>query len=184
MPGQRYFLFVSAYNTLMSIQIRLMQPTDLPSVWQVQCACYSHFEPETQASLGAKREASPQSCFVAEQGDILLGYVIAMPWLLGVVPALNDPSCNLPAQADCLYLHDMAIAPAAAGQGVGQRLFEAVTEAGYKLELSKLALTAIEGAKGYWQRHGFVPVALPLSAAKVAQYGGNITYMSREMHSC
>ena len=184
MPGQRYFLPVSAYNAPMSIQIRLMQPTDLPSVWQVQCACYSNFDPETQASLGAKRAASPQSCFVAVRDNILLGYTIAMPWVLGVVPALNDPSCELPAQADCLYLHDMAITPTAAGQGVGQRLFEAVSDAGHKLELPKLALTAVSGAEGYWQRFGFVPVALPLSAEKVAQYGGNITYMSREMQPC
>jgi GNAT superfamily N-acetyltransferase len=165
----------------MSIEIRLMKSADLPSVWLVQCACYSSFEPETQACLGAKREASPLSCFVAVQGEVLLGYVIAMPWVFGVVPALNDPSCNLPAQADCLYLHDMAIAPVAAGQGVGQRLFDAVTAVADKLELPKLTLTAVAGAEGYWQRLGFVPVALPLSAAKVAQYGGNITYMSREM---
>lgn len=168
----------------MSIQVRIMQSTDLPSVWQVQCACYRNFEPETQASLGAKLAASPQSCFIAVRENILLGYIIAMPWELGVVPVLNDPNCKLPAQVNCLYLHDMAIAPDAAGQGVGQRLFGAVSEVGCKLELPKLALTAVAGAEGYWKRLGFVPVALPLSVEKVAQYGGNITYMLREMHPC
>lgn len=168
----------------MSIQIRLMQPTDLSSVWQVQCACYSNIDPETQASLGAKREASPHSCFVAMQDGVLLGYVIAIPWLYGVVPALNDSGCNLPAKADCLYLHDMAIESVAAGQGVGQRLFEAVTAVSDNLELPKLALAAVAGAEGYWQRLGFVPVAIPLSMEKVAQYGGNITYMSREVQPC
>ncbi|WP_052063665.1 GNAT family N-acetyltransferase [Nitrincola sp. A-D6] len=166
----------------MPIEIRLMQSTDLPLVWQIQCACYtSLLEPETQASLGAKQQASPQSCFVAEQGEVLLGYVIAIPWVLGVVPALDAPNCNLPDQADCLYLHDMAIAPSAAGQGLGQRLFDAVTAVAGKLELSKLALTAVAGAERYWQRLGFIPIALPLSATKVAQYGGHITYMSREV---
>lgn len=165
----------------MSIQIRLMQPTDLPSVWQIQCACYSSLEPESQASLAAKRDASPQSCFVAVQGGVLLGYVISMPWLYRVVPALNEPVCNLPARADCLYLHDMAVAPVVHGQGVGQKLFEGVALAAGGFALSRLALTAVAGAEGYWQRQGFVRVELPVSAEKMAQYGGDITYMSREI---
>ena len=159
-----------------------MQATDMAAVWQVQCACYSDLlEPESEMSLAAKRAASPETCFVALQQGQVCGYLIGMPWRFAEVPALNGAECQLPAQADCLYLHDMAIAPDLAGQGVGKLLFAAFRQSAVSLEFARLSLTAVGNAMSYWQQRGFTPHVLHLSDDKIAAYGGQVTYMYQEI---
>lgn len=161
--------------------IRLMTSEDMPAVWAIQCECYQHIlEPESVESLDAKRQASADSCFVAIHQGKVCGYLISMPWTFAQVPALNDPSCNLPADLNVLYLHDMAIAPCMAGQGVGQALFSAYQQAAKQLGFSRLALTAVGDAQRYWIKLGFKEVDLVLNQQKVADYGGQVSYMYQD----
>ena len=52
--------------------IRGMTAADLPAVMAIQAACYTELVPESQASLDAKRVASPSTCLVATRDGVLV----------------------------------------------------------------------------------------------------------------
>lgn len=163
------------------MNIRQMLFSDMSAVWSVQCDCYQGvLEPESLASLEAKRSASPDSCFVAMDAGKVVGYLISVPWLFGQVPSLNDAVCHIPQDADCLYLHDMAISPKMAGMGMGKALFQAYQAQTSAMGFSKMALTAVGEAEGFWRKIGFKVKQIVLSEAKVADYGGQVTYMYQD----
>ena len=64
---------------------------DLPAVMAIQAACYTELVPESQASLDAKRVASPSTCLVATRDGEVVGYLFALPWTAGQPPA---PGCR------------------------------------------------------------------------------------------
>lgn len=163
------------------MNIRQMLFSDMSAVWAVQTACYQGvLEPESMASLEAKRVASPDSCFVAVEADQVVGYLISVPGLFAQVPSLNAPVCLIPENADCLYLHDMAISPKMAGRGIGQALFKVYQHCAQELGFARLTLTAVGDAERFWRKLGFLVQPLPLSEAKVAEYGGQVTYMYQD----
>lgn len=153
--------------------IRLMQSSDLPAVVKLQDRCYSAelFEP---AELVKRRYlAFPQSCWVATYQDKLWGYLFCYPSLLGKVNPLAADFSPV-AQADCLYLHDMAVSSDARGQGVAQQLLAAAEQHAQQLSLSALTLVAVQNSASYWQQRGFSPVgSLTQEAlAHLASYSG------------
>lgn len=77
-----------------------------------------------------------------------------------------------------LFLHDLALTPAARGLRVGERLVAAALEAARRDGLTEAELIAVEGAAGYWRRLGFVePAMTPALATKVAGYGDAARWM-------
>lgn len=163
-------------------QIRLMRREDIDDVLTIQAACYTAIVPESRASLLAKLDASPSTCFVAvhtagtQQG--MAGYLFAMPWQLGTPPQLDAPDCILPAQPNCLYLHDLAVAPSARKTGAGQALVAAFMDRLKTLPLQHASLISIQASAPYWQRHGFsvVPTNAAIEA-KLGSYGTDAVYM-------
>lgn len=163
------------------LQIRAMRMTDLPAVLEIQAACYAGQLPESAVSLGAKCAASPATCFVAEAAGTPAAYLIALPWVFASPPALNAAECELPALPDCLYLHDLAVAPGARKLGAGAALVAVFFAQLERLALRRASLIAVQDSAPYWRRHGFGPVvpAEPLSA-RLASYGAGIVYMERD----
>ena len=160
--------------------IRPMEFADLPSVLAIQALCYTELVPESEQSLQAKLRASPATCnVVCLQGGVI-GYLIAVPWSFENPPLLNAATCNLPAQPDSLYLHDMAIAPAARKVGAGKILLERFIAQIAELNFHCASLVAVQDSKLYWQRYGFqaVPQTITLKA-KLSSYGANVEYMRR-----
>lgn len=163
--------------------IRPLAPADMAAVMRIQALCYSAITPESAGSMGAKRAAAPQACFGAWRGARLLGYLLAVPVRWPALPPLDHPVCEVPAQADTLYLHDLALSPQARGSGAGAALVAAALAAGRRLGLAGAALVAIQGSGPYWQRHGFAaraPVE-PALAAKLASYGTDARLMRRAL---
>ncbi len=167
-------------------QIRLMRREDIDDVLTIQAACYTAIVPESRASLLAKLDASPSTCFVAEhiagaqQG--MAGYLFAMPWRLSTPPQLDAPNCILPAHPDCLYLHDLAVAPNARKTGAGQALVAVFMERLSTLPLQHASLISIQASAPYWQRHGFRIVAANAAIeAKLASYSTDAVYMQYSM---
>ncbi|WP_084545215.1 GNAT family N-acetyltransferase [Derxia gummosa] len=162
-------------------RLRPMREHDIPAVLAVQSACYTELVPESADAFLTKLAASPGTCWVAlGVRDRLLGYLVALPWRFDAPPALDLRDCRLPAEPDCLYLHDLAIAPHARGQGVADALVDAFVMCLRDLRLPRAALTAVQGSAAFWARHGFSPVddgLLP--AAKLASYGAGACYMTR-----
>ncbi len=157
-----------------------MQPRHMADVLRIQDQCYTDIVPESLASLRAKAVASPATCFVAEAGARVVGYVISAPIRFPQLPALNAGTFTLTSDADTLYLHDLAVGAAGRGTGAGRRLVHEVIEAGKRERLRNACLVAIQGSAPYWQQFGFAPAlpAEPQLAAKLASYGVGAALMT------
>jgi len=107
------------------IDIRMMAETDIPAVLEIQAVCYTAVTPESDESLHAKLRASQPTCFIASLEGDTVGYLISLPWEFSSPPVLNAETCRLPLSPDCLYLHDLAVAPSARQFGTGRALVEA-----------------------------------------------------------
>lgn len=162
------------------LRIRPLRAADLPEVLRIQAQCYTAIEPESARSLRAKIEASPGTCFLAQAGTGAVGYLIAVPVRHPHLPALDAPDFELAADADTLYLHDLAVAAEGRGTGAGKALVHSARAAGFANGLRKACLIAIQDSVPYWKRFDFeaVPPRDAGLAAKVAGYGAGAQLMA------
>ena len=165
----------------LSINIRAAQTCDLPEIMKIQQLCYSSIEPESSQSMQAKLQTAGQTCLVAERVESvgLLAYFLAMPWMFANPPELDQPDCCLPEEPDCLYLHDLAVSPAARGTGAGRALVQAMLSRFEESGLARASLISIQNSAAFWASHGFVPVQnLTVSLRqKLSGYGPGAVYM-------
>ncbi|MGX1803571.1 GNAT family N-acetyltransferase, partial [Brevundimonas naejangsanensis] len=97
-----------AERPLSPLTWRAMTPDDLDGVVAVaQLSFPDH--PEERACFANRLQLYPEGCFVlaADDGSIM-GYLVAYPWVLNAAPALNVLIDAIPAEAEVVYLHDLA----------------------------------------------------------------------------
>ncbi len=83
---------------------------------------------------------NPETCFVAEDGDRIVGVILAG----------NDGRRG--------YIYHTAVSPARRGEGIGRALAEAALEALRRLGINKVALVAFkrnESGNAFWEKMGF-----------------------------
>ncbi|GKS86326.1 GNAT family N-acetyltransferase [Acidovorax sp. SUPP1855] len=161
---------------------RPLAAADLPGLLQVQRACYGEGFEESHAVF-LRRLASPAQCSLALERDGHLGaYLAAYRSLRGKVTPLHG-DFEAAEAPDTLYLHDMAVAPALAGQGLAQVLLAEAWAAARSEGLRHSALVSVQGSQGYWARHGYAPAPLQDAAqrARLATYGEGAVYMVRDL---
>lgn len=127
------------------------------------------------ADLYAERIVlSPEGCWVLADGDAVIGHCISHPWHRLAPPTMHALLGNLPPSADCWYLHDVVVAPAARGIRAVERLLPILDDIAARRGVPVLALIAVGGADAYWVRQGFI--AAPGGAAG---FGAGAVYMER-----
>lgn len=158
---------------------------DMPAVMRIQARCYTAIVPESLTSMSAKRQAAPHTCHAAWRQGELVGYLLSLPVRGLALPALDSPGCTIDPAADALYLHDLALAPAARGSGAGRALVRHALAVGARLGLRRALLVAIQGSAPYWRRQGFAALPPPTGAvrAKLASYGAQAQLMQRRLSS-
>lgn len=157
---------------------RAMTSADLPAVTAL--AAVIHVDhPEDDAVFAERLALFPAGCLVLGDAGVVAGYVLAHPWRRLAPPALNTRLGALPADPDCLYLHDIALAPAARGRGAAAGALARLVALARESRLRCIALVAIAGTAPFWTRQGFVPVDEPSLAAKLAGYGAGARLMQR-----
>jgi ribosomal protein S18 acetylase RimI-like enzyme len=161
------------------IQLNFLKSAHMAEVLRIQDYCYTEIEPESLESLQAKILASPSTCLIAESSEGAVGYLIAVPVVYPRLPALNAQAFELSADADTLYIHDLAIDSAGRGQGVAQALVRASIDAAKSSGLSRACLVAIQNSQRFWEQFGFETVAEPADdlRAKLASYGADAKIM-------
>ena len=158
-----------------------MTATDLPAVLAVAGVVHPAY-PEDEAVFAERLRLCPAGCLVLEGAGSPIGYVVAHPWHRAAPPALNSPLGELPSQAGCFYIHDLALLPQARGSGAGGVLVAKLAEIAARAGLPRLALVAIDGSSGFWRRQGFREVHEPALAEKLASYDDAARYMERALH--
>ncbi|CAO3420156.1 GNAT family N-acetyltransferase [Azospirillum doebereinerae] len=163
----------------MSVSWRAMTGADLDAVLAVADVVHPDY-PEDRAVFAERLALFPEGCRLAERDGRALGYGVMHPGVLGVPPPLDAPLGALPAAADCLYLHDIALLPDTRGLGLGAAVLGYAHALAARQGYRVLALTSTPGALGYWARSGFAPYAEigPALAAKLASYGAGMSYMT------
>jgi ribosomal protein S18 acetylase RimI-like enzyme len=148
---------------------RPMRRADLAAVAALEARCHAPLPPEGEALFAERLALFPEGCLAATDGEGLAGYAVAHPWRTGNPPALGQMLGALPHDADCLHLHDIALAPRARGKGlVGAALLRlAAVARGHGL--GAFSLVAVHGTGPLWQRHGFVA-----AGAAPASYGDGV----------
>lgn len=155
-----------------------MAPDDLAGVDAIAHAVH-RAHPERAEVFAERLALFAPGCLVLERGGEILGYAIAHPWTRAAPPALDTLLVALPPRPDCLYLHDVALLAPARGMGASARLLSLLDGLARAGGLPRIALIAIPGTAGFWHRQGFVPVARPELAAKLASYGDGAQVMER-----
>lgn len=112
---------------------------------------------------------------IACLGPTCVGYCFAHPWKLGFPPSL-DCCYEQPLGTECLYIHDVVVAPQARGLGVAQAFFQQLERLAQSKAYRQMALVAVQGADRYWSRLGFAEVA---TRKDLSGYGAQAVYMQK-----
>jgi GNAT superfamily N-acetyltransferase len=159
--------------------VRAMRLEDMATVLDIQSCCYDATKRESRQSFLAKLEASPTTCFMGLVAEAPVGYLVAVPAEVGSPPPLNSPGYPVPRAANALYLHDLAVRPAARGAGAAVALIEAYFRAVQRSGVRFACLTAVNDSRPFWERYGFQPAAsIDSCPGAMATYGENAQYMT------
>jgi predicted N-acetyltransferase YhbS len=163
--------------------IRLMQPTDLAAVMQVQAACYATGLHEAATVVAARLAASPQTAWVVEDAQGIGAYLVAYRSEIGVITPFDQVFVPVE-QGACLYVHDLAVSPHLAGQRVAQQVLAQAQCAAMAQGMCGSGLVSVQGSQGFWQRLGY-EVLSPLHMCFDAQtalqsYGVDAVYMTQK----
>jgi GNAT superfamily N-acetyltransferase len=152
-----------------------MHAGDLADVDHIGTIVHSRY-PEREEVPAERLRLFPAGCLIATRDGKTIGYAIAHPGVTGRPPALDTLLGTLPADADCLYIHDVALLPEARGLGFGEAVTALLADVARGHGFSRLALTAVNDSTAFWgrQRFSVVPIAKSL-----ASYGDDAAYMVR-----
>lgn len=146
-----------------------MTAYDLPAVETiagvVHPGCY-----EAPEVLAERQRLYRNGCYLLEVGERPAGYVLSHPWRADRPPALNRLLGELPAPATTYYLHDLALLPVARRIGAASRIVSALVKHATVEGFATMSLVAVNGSRGFWEKHGFAVVDSPVLAGRLASY--------------
>jgi ribosomal protein S18 acetylase RimI-like enzyme len=157
----------------MTFTLRPMLHADLAAVLAVQAACYPPAMQESFDVVLARLRTAPETCLVAADDEGVCAYVFAYASRLGAVTPLGAGFAPA-ADADTLYIHDLAVAPHALGRGLARGLANELAALGLARGLPHAALVAVQDARRFWEGLGFAAhPAGPMAAEALASYPGD-----------
>jgi GNAT superfamily N-acetyltransferase len=154
--------------------------SDLPAISAIATRIHPDL-PERPDVLAEKMRLYPEGCRVLIAADEIVGYGLAHPWMQHRIPPLDDFLARLPDDADCLYVHDVAVLPDFRG-GASRAYVAEIEELARASGIATLALVSVYATRPLWERFGFRPVTADADLrAKLASYGDSATYMLRDL---
>ncbi len=154
--------------------------SDLPAISAIAARIHPDL-PESPEVFAEKMRLYPNGCRVLVAGDEIAGYGLGHPWKQHQIPPLDGLLERLPKDADCLYVHDVAVLPDRRG-GVARAYIAGIAELARASGIATLALVSVYATRPLWERLGFRPVTADAALrAKLASYGEGATYMLRDL---
>lgn len=135
-----------------------MRADDLGAVAALEAECHAPLPAEGELLFAERLVLFPRGCLAAEDSAGLAGYAVAHPWRAVAPPALGQRLGALPDDADCLHLHDLALAPRARGLGMVAAALAQLIPLARQRGIGALSLVAVHGTVPMWARHGFAAV--------------------------
>jgi GNAT superfamily N-acetyltransferase len=138
--------------------------------------------PERAEVLAEKIRLSPGGSLVLAIGEEIVGYGLSHPWKRQQIPPLDRFLQALPDDADCFYVHDVALLPHVRGAGAARAYIGTIEALARASGITALALVSVYGTRAMWQRLGFRTVTADAALrAKLTSYGDTATYMCRDL---
>ena len=134
--------------------------------------------PERKEVLLEKIRLFPGGCFKFVFNGQMAGYGISHPWALCSVPPLDDFLRALPANPDCIYIHDVAVLPEARGHTAAGKFIEKISAVAKRMHIKRLACVSVYGTHVLWARFGF---RITESCLDLATYGDRAKYMIADL---
>lgn len=138
----------------MSFKIRPMIASDLDAIEVIQAEAYAGYFLESANVIAQRFALSPTTAWVAEREADVCAYLVGYWSRVGKINPLNAPFSHVE-NADCLYLHDLALLKAAQGFGVGRKLIQAAEYHVLQNAAHAIALLSVQNSKAFWQGFGF-----------------------------
>jgi N-acetylglutamate synthase-like GNAT family acetyltransferase len=110
-------------------------------------------------------------------GDHIVGYGISHPWTLYSIPPLDTFLATLPANPECLYIHDVVVLPEARGRGAAARYVDYIKWLAGESAIRSLALVSVYGTDALWSRFGFRVIVSSNLKNSLTSYGASARYM-------
>lgn len=156
-----------------------MLRSDLAAVLGIAALVHPGY-PEREAVFAERIAPFGAGCLCLEAaGGALAGYVLSHPWQADAAPALDTLLRRLPVSAPAYYLHDLALLPAARGQGAAGEAVALLAAQARGAACREMALVAVNGSAAFWGRQGFAVRAVPALAPKLASYDAAARFMVR-----
>ncbi|GHA21079.1 N-acetyltransferase [Devosia pacifica] len=162
------------------IHWRALTMLDMPALADIAAQVHPDYF-EDLAVLAEKLTLYPDGARLLEIAGEPAGYLLSHPYPYLSVPPLNRLIGKIPAPADCLYLHDLALLPKARGRGAAGWAVEDLARHAQRQGFSAMALVSVGNSAAFWGRFGFSPVDRPELAAKLASYSETARYMVRPL---
>jgi ribosomal protein S18 acetylase RimI-like enzyme len=159
------------------MSIKLIDDSSWSGIVAVQAQAYSEIEPESLEVLRSKWLRSPESCFVYEKAGKVVGYLLAHLWNSETPPKLYQ-TLPVGTAGSILFLHDLAIAREAAGEGIGKKMVLHLLDTAKVLGIEQIRLVSVQDSVAFWQKYGFSPI---VHQDLCSSYGEYAQLMSRRM---
>jgi GNAT superfamily N-acetyltransferase len=154
--------------------------SDLPAISAIAARIHPDL-PERPEVFMEKMQLYPAGCRVLVAEDEIAGYGLAHPWKLHQIPPLDGFLERLPENADCLYVHDVAVLPDRRG-GVARDYVAGIAELAPASGIATLALVSVYATRPLWEHLGFRAVTADGDLrAKLVCYGEGASYMLHEL---
>lgn len=148
---------------------------DLDAIMAIQAEV--HALQERREVMADKLRLFGEGAWMLEASGRCLGYAIAHPWILGDVPPLDTLCETWPDEADCFFIHDVALMRPARGRGAGRAFVKIVTTLTEGRGWRRMALVSVYDTYPLWERCGFEVQVTTLAPEKLAPYGHAARYM-------
>lgn len=161
------------------------RPATLTDTAEIARLSRAHLGPYAEGDevFAERIRLAPEGCFVLAKDGRCVGYFFSHPWIRMKPPALHQMLGAIPPNADCWYVHDVAVDQEARGGGVVAdvcaRVFRTAAAAGYR----RAMLVAVSGAGRYWEKLGFIDQTTDALRQKLKDYGDDAQYMERTLGS-
>lgn len=133
--------------------------------------------PERPEVLAEKLRLFPEGGLALVTAGAVVGYGVAHPWTLGDAPKLDRCLGALPGAPDCLFIHDVAVLPAARGHRAAAAFVARMRVIARARGIGTLALVSVYDTRPMWIGLGFSVVDDPAQAPDVSAYGAVARYM-------
>lgn len=157
-----------------------MQSSHISAVISIAEIVHPNF-PERPEVLREKLALFGDGAFILEHDGISVGYLFCHPWAANDIPELDMFLQNIPNDANVLYLHDIALLPAAQGQGAAAHAIQIVEELARASHFNQISLCAVNGSTPFWRHHLFEQVDVPNLHSKLMSYDKNACFMVRQL---